>query len=337
MKILFRFVTSRRDLRAFITVVLSSMLIFWSLPATASMGGQIDYSNDRIVPIFDKLRDGIPAYSGYLYSPRIIFSAAHSLTFVGNYVGLPSSKADGTGPKVKIIKKILAPEFNSSNLTRDFAVFILEKDLIEIEPARLMTPEIEKELLKVNSLVKTHGYGIYHVASGCASGNINACNDDLKRKSIEPRMVELRAYSPQEIRNLTKTEVPEPIKQHFLMFTGTIAGGCSGDSGGSITAEYQRVTYYVGPTPNGMNVYACGVGGGDGSIGVHYSSQIYNHLDILKEAEDFVMAAKEQEKLKPSAVQTAPSQKTIVCIKKGKTKKVTAISPKCPTGFKRKK
>lgn len=330
-----RAITIRR--RVFVFPI-TLFLLMWSMPAQASMGGQIDYSNDRIVPVFDKLRDGVASYSAFLYAPRILFTAAHSPLFVGNYAGLPNSKADGTGPKVKIIKKILAPTFKSENLINDFAIFILEKDLVAVDPFPLMTPEIERELLRINSTVQTHGYGIYNVALGCASGNFTACSDDLRRKSIEPRMVELKAYTAAQMSTLTKWNLSDlPFRDHFLMFTGSIAGGCSGDSGGSITAVYQGVTYYVGPTPNGARVYACGMGGSDGTNGVHFSSQVYKHLDILKEAENFVKAAYEQEKLNSAVAQVKPKTKTIVCIKDSKSKKVTAVWPKCPSGFKRKK
>jgi len=35
-------------------------------------------------------------------------------------------------------------------------------------------------------------------------------------------------------------------------------------------------------------------------------------------------------------IKPIPSQKTITCVKGKQTKKVTAISPKCPVGYKKK-
>lgn len=302
------------------------------------MGGSIDTSNDRIVPIFTSLRDGSAAFSGFLYSPRILFTAGHSPLNAGNYVGMPNSKADGTGPKVKIVKKYLAPEYDAVKLTRDFAIYVLEKDLAAVNPFPLISPEIEQQLIATNAKVKIHGYGLYNPALGCASGNFAICQDDLRRKSVDPRVVELTAHSSSEIKNLIGRDFRTEIKDHFLMFSGSTAGPCSGDSGGSITATYNGTNYYVGPTPNGDNVYACARGDLNGARGIHFSSQIFYHLDLLKEAEAYVAQLKASESTTPEEVtKPAPKKKSITCVKNGKTKKVTGTKPKCPTGYKKKK
>ena len=64
-------------------VVLVSMLLIQSIsPANASLGAQVNLDNPRVVPIFGQ--DGasevrlMAGWSGFLYSPRIEFSAAHS-------------------------------------------------------------------------------------------------------------------------------------------------------------------------------------------------------------------------------------------------------------------
>jgi hypothetical protein len=56
-------------------------------------------------------------------------------------------KTNGVG--VKVIKRISAPGYlpNESPDLNDFSILILEKDLIQIEPAALLTPEIEQELI----------------------------------------------------------------------------------------------------------------------------------------------------------------------------------------------
>ena len=65
-----------------------------------------------------------------------------------------------------------------------------------------------------------------------------------------------------------------------------------------------------------------------------YSSPIYDHLDILKEAEDFVAAALAKEA--EAKVVIAKKKSTITCVKGKTSKKITAVSPKCPTGYKKK-
>jgi hypothetical protein len=102
-----------------------------------------------------------------------------------------------------------------------------------------------------------------------------------------------------------------------------------------------------------MNGYACGAAGYyDGKGGIGYASPIYDHLDILKAAEDFVAAALAQEALakakatptpSPSVSATplakpvaAPKKKTITCIKGKTTAKITGVNPSCPKGYKKK-
>jgi hypothetical protein len=66
------------------SVVVSACLILVGIPAHASFKAPINLENPRVVPIFGygqpntsqvQVRAG---WSGYLYSPRIVFSAAHS-------------------------------------------------------------------------------------------------------------------------------------------------------------------------------------------------------------------------------------------------------------------
>ena len=78
---------------------------------------------------------------------------------------------------------------------------------------------------------------------------------------------------------------------------------------------------------------------------------MYKHLDILKEAEEYVVGQRARESAAAAAAAaaaaTAPSKvaeekvvtnkkKTISCSKGKVTKKVTAVNPKCPTGYKKK-
>ena len=43
----------------------------------------------------------------------------------------------------------------------DFIVYVLERDLVPISKGNLLTAEIEKELVAIQSEVRIHGYGEY--------------------------------------------------------------------------------------------------------------------------------------------------------------------------------
>ena len=107
---------------------------------------------------------------------------------------------------------------------------------------------------------------------------------------------------------------------------------------------------YLTTTPNGMNGYACGAPPGyDGFGGINYSSPVYEFADIIKEAEEYVAqqvaiekAAADKAAADKAAAEKAAAEKakaksrTIICIKGKVQKKVTALNPQCPKGFKKK-
>ena len=107
---------------------------------------------------------------------------------------------------------------------------------------------------------------------------------------------------------------------------------------------------YLTTTPNGMNGYACGAPPGyDGFGGINYSSPVYEFADIIKEAEDYVaeqvalekaaadkIAADKAAADKAAAEKAKVKSRTIICIKGKVQKKVTALNPQCPKGFKKK-
>jgi hypothetical protein len=132
---------------------------------------------------------------------------------------------------------------------------------------------------------------------------------------------------------------------------------------------------YLTTTPNGMNGYACGAPPGyDGFGGINYSSPVYEFADIIKEAEEYVagqvalekaaadkiaadkaaidkaaaekavldkieadrVAAEKAAAEKAAAEKAKAKSRTIICIKGKVQKKVTALNPKCPAGYKKK-
>jgi hypothetical protein len=326
-------------MRRFIKILTLSLLFSQILsPANASIS-PINLENPRVVPLFGQ-PEGVTApfaaWSGYLYSPRIVFSAAHSnYKFDSNgnrildepaliTVGKPNSSAfDKTG-RVKVIKTFVGDyKPTSSGGVNDFIVYVLERDLVPISKGDLLTAEIEKELVAVQSEVRTHGYGEYQ--DRCP-GQPGPCqkdwNDPKMRTSEFPR-------SPTGIMKLVAPSyfpwMTSDRKTHFAnetLVSDNLA--CSGDSGGPVTTVYKGTTYYLGSALSGANVRACGAGRVyDPTQAYGYFSPVYKHLDLIKAAEDFI---------KVNSATTSKS--TITCIKGKLKKKVTGSNPKCPKGFK---
>ena len=141
-------------------------------PANASYNGVIDYSNPRIVPIFRNVNQEYPSWSGYAYSPRIIFTAGHSEVTVKEngeridhsampaFVGLPNSKTSKDLKKVPVIKRYLSTTMRfEGGAMGDFAIYVLGEDIGDYKPAKLGTLEIQKELEAQKAVVEITGYG----------------------------------------------------------------------------------------------------------------------------------------------------------------------------------
>lgn len=319
-------------MKKFKSLILSTLFLFVSLqsPAIASIGGKIDYSNPRIVPIMSKLGSNDIQFSGFLYSPRIVFTAGHSPITAGNAVGLPNSDTNKSVKTVSVVKKLISPDFDPRALTGDFAIYILAEDLAPVEPFPLMTPEIEKALMESRSKVQQHGYGIYQDLTLCTSRD---CLQSGMMRSNEPRVFEYTAHPMQDFQELVGY-TRNMVASHFTLFSGPLRGSCPGDSGGSLTASHEGTTYYIGPTPNGMNVFACGQGADyDARGGIWWSSQIYKHLDLLKEAEAIVAKTRQQEATERAQIPT--KTKIIKCLKGKSIKKISGDSPKCPKGYRK--
>lgn len=335
-----------RAAAAAITLGLSTL----TYSANAGLNAEIDLSNPRIVPIYGSDSPTPPnsgdqaSYSGFLYSSRIVFSAAHSeyqfdeqgnkIPFARKYlfIGLPNSKAGDYKGAVKVELRLIAKNYRGNGgMLDDFAIYVLEKDLIPAAPVKLLTPEIEAEIRESKTPIKMHGYGEYQ--DRCEPNETLPCEQRYK-KTLQPRSLTSILYTLAEVEAIVGYKRPQLV-DHLIMNNGKTGFGCSGDSGGSVTSTYKNEFLYLATTPNGNSVYACGASGGhDGKGGISYASPVYKHLDILKEAEDYVAAALAKEAEAKAAL--AKMKSTITCVKGKTSKKVTAVSPKCPTGYKKK-
>ena len=354
-------------------------------PSQAGYNAPIDLTNPRIVPIYNFNQPstsnptGEAGFSGFLYSSRIVFSAAHSEYDFNSdgsivykpetqkYVGLPNSKTTDLTGMVRVSKKIISKTYRYDGATLgDFVIYILEKDLIQAEPVALLTPEIEKELIATRAEIRMHGYGEY--IDRCRAGEVAPCSKKDLRTDL-PRSITSILRTLQEAESIVGYKRPQ-LSKSLIMQNGKQGFGCGGDSGGSTTTIYQGKLMYLTTTPNGMNGYACGAPPGyDGFGGINYSSPVYEFADIIKEAEEYVAeqvalekaaadkiaaekAAIEKEAADKAAADKAAADKaaadkaaaekakaksrTIICIKGKVQKKITAVNPKCPTGYKKK-
>ena len=334
-----------------LSLLMISALIFSAPVSQAGLNAQVNLDNPRAVPIFGQ---GSPSevsltagWSGFLYSPRIVFSAAHSHYRFDNNgnrilqehpyitVGKPNSSAKDAEGRAKVIKTFVGDYKKSSTgwKLNDFIVLVLDRDLATISPAKLMTAEIEAELVKARAEIVFHGYGEYR--DRCDPGQKNPCAEDRnnpnKSPSDLPRIMRSNLAPKSDFPWLQGQGLIELANETLLTNLST----CPGDSGSGTTATYKGEVFYVGQgISTGMNFYACGATNAPANEKhpreMGFISPVFKHLDLIKQAEDFL--AKQEAASKPAAVKKT----TITCVKGKLVTKVTAIKPTCPKGYKKK-
>lgn len=270
-------------------------LLFSLLPASASasLNGQEDYSVTRIVAISNDENVGNAPwanYSGYLFSPRIIFSAGHIKDHEnGNnlYVSPPNQKIN-SGMNVVKAAKVLYPSTYATKIYRDdFSIVILEKPLTEISEASLITPELMARAISAKIPMKVTGFGAYQDV--CLELRVTSpCQFGSDRTSLVPRSTEMIPRSASEVKSKYNQFNPD-ITDHLFLTAAYKYGPCGGDSGGSTTVLLDGITYYVGTVPSGFwNAYACGQSPGSAGDTVGYTAPVYKFLELIAEAEKYV-------------------------------------------------
>ena len=279
-----------------------------NLPANAIMDGQIVQNSSRVVPIFilptasDPQPTSTVAFTGFLYSSRIVFTAIPEIGFDGSgnrftrnpaaiYVGKPGSDISDTSGRVKVVQSFYSKQFRFEDGKLDeFGILVLEKDLITANPFTLLTESMQRELAKT---VKITGYGEYR--DQCPPGGQPPCREKIFEPSSKPRVVTVSQVSLSEIESLVGYKQPQLRNQMFFHNRANPRAGavCFGDSGAPIIGEYRFKEVYLGQMSSAVRIYGCGRGEGyDGKGGIHYASPVYRHVELIREAEAFVQAQK---------------------------------------------
>jgi len=329
-----------------------SALIFSSAPISqAGLNAPVNLDNPRAVPIFGQQGPTevnlMAGWSGFLYSPRIVFSAAHSHYRFDNNgdriliepkfitVGKPNSSAKNAEGRAKVVKTFVG-DYKKSSMggQNDFIVLVLDRDLANISAAKLMTAEAEAELVKARAEIVFHGYGEYR--DRCDPGQKNPCAEDRnnpnKSPSEFPRIMRSNLAPKSDFPWLQGQQLTDVAKETLL----TNLSSCPGDSGSGMTTTYKGKVIYVGQAfSSGMNFYACGASNAPANEKhpreMGFISPVFKHLDLIKQAEDFVA---QQVTGKKSA--TSKPASSIICVKGNLTKKVSGPNSKCPKGYKKK-
>ena len=302
--------------------------------------------------------------SGFLYSERIILTVGHVIESSG---GLAYWESNGgiykpgivsiSGQKRYGVKKVLIPstyvkpDYRNNIIIDDLAIIILYEDIPLTKKAVIATEEQRQRFVREKSKVELVGYGITDGSQRSSLGLMNNRSPNkLTSTLISPEAV-VQFYK--QYPNVDWNKINKPgvygIVQHRELQQSHI---CDGDSGSVFFVEENNVRYVLGTTGLGLVNNNCP----PPEYAYPYPSMSWidpnsKLLDLLRTAEKIVEEDKKRElanaeelrlwtelaaKQEADAKAAKFKKITITCVKGKLSKKITAVSAKCPQGYKKK-
>jgi len=290
--------------------------------------------------------------SGFLYSPRMVFTAAHVATAPGPslYIELPGATKNGGKETIKVQKVLVAPTYKdrtSDKVSRidDFAILILEK------PVPMKNHVVVASQSQLNQFID-QGVKASLVGYGFQSAQQRS---DFQGKPlvINPAIMETKFIPKTEVENILAKSLLK-----FMTYTYLDAGFsqvpgsasiCDNDSGAGFFVQDGADRIYIGAVGGLVwGIPNCGQQSGwDPNGAVAMVTGAFRFSDLIKEAETFVASdSASKNSVSPSptpsqttAITSSPTVKTVkISCSNGKTKKyVVGINPSCPPGYKKTK
>ena len=286
------------------------LILSTSLPANSVEFGQDATGDPNAVHIQGNT-------SGFLYSERIIFTAAHVLNQLriqpngdtDGFVYAPGLSDKTNAKRYKIIKAFIPSSFvgatNSSQPIDDFAIVVLNEDMPLKMKVAIATEQQMISFSREKTKVEMVGYGIQ-------SGSQRSDPQEIKRA---PFKLTSSLYTPEMMQSFyTRSGKPSFWSKVEWGAIHTQATGsiCNGDSGAGFFVQENEFRYYVGTSGNGLGISNCQADGSvkmDPAGGMSWFPAPFKFLDLLKTAETFVAEEKQKELKKVEEAKAAAELK----------------------------
>jgi hypothetical protein len=261
--------------------------------------------------------------SGFLYSDRIVFTAAHVIDSTG---GVDYWEKEGViytpgivsvvGQKRYKAKKVLvAPTYrprvgNDQTRVDDFAIIILQESIPMMNEVLVASTEEIDAFINDKTPVSMIGYGLQNP--------LQRTNSDWRNRS--PMKMTSFLVSNEDLRNfytVNANKIYQKSNQTMLDYgipnTEQHGSVCDGDSGAGFFVDNGNIRYYLGPVggqqagiPNCRNDGSQSFGIGGGMTGITASNKFST---LIKEAEQIIAEDKQNEFLKAEEIRIAAELK----------------------------
>jgi len=289
-------------------LLVSLTLVFGLILNNVSLAQSVEFGQDATG---DPNAVWVMGASGFLYSDRIVFTAAHTIDASGgdNFVNVAYMFAPGVknafDQKRYVAQKVFkAPTYkdrSDADGTRidDFAIIILRESMPMRNSVQVASPADIESFIREKTVVEMVGYGYQNATMRT---DLQARNNQSPHKMTTVLVAgdELRQYYSSNPGLLRPTQTVLALGLRNSEKTGS---NCDGDSGGGYFVQKENIRYYIGPN-----------GGSQAGLKNCYDSQQFpaaggmtgitatnKFLALIKEAEDFVANEKKLEAVKEEA------------------------------------
>lgn len=275
-----------------------------------------------------------PMCSAYLISDRIVATAQHCtmdpLTDKPRdiselFIGFPGEESNVTkGRHIAVSKAFRAPDYKrydyrtDLSYRNDVAVLVLAKPIPNVTKAKLLSEKELTEYASTNPELWIGGYGYQNVAQRRIAPH---------ERFVVPAKAPARFASNGEFQAAISSWKSRwnrvNYQENLVGLTMPIATGtiCDGDSGSGFWSTEGAETIYLGVMNGPLGPTNCEGRAPDAAVSYIGFHATYQYQSLFDSAEAFVKAN--------------PVKLTITCKKGNVTKKITAVKPKCPAGYKK--
>jgi hypothetical protein len=247
--------------------------------------------------------------SAFLYSDRLVFTAAHNFDGSENwpnlgFVNAPGVLSTSDQKKYNIHKILKAPTYRArlgADNTRidDFAILILRESIPMQNKVEVASPADIESFIREKAPVEMAGYGFQNEAQR---------SETQAWKDRAPRKMTSVLVSGEDLRKYYSTyqgwlEPNQTILELGIPNTEKTGSNCDGDSGAGFFVQKGDVRYYLGAAggsqagiTNCRSFLKFPPGGGMSGV-----NPTHKFLSLIKEAEDFVANEKKQEAAREEA------------------------------------